>query len=455
MKVLVSAFLSYLFGALILEAGSGSGNSLSLRNFTFFYGSIPPSSAPLIFAMKFDPGAAELVATSILFSIMLGGPVMFMTALFLQDEMQVREFVLATVQYSTSVLGVICGAIFLSLVLCIRRHWGFLCAGRQLILAYSCVALIYEMLMVVMSPTNGDALCQEYASSLAHSWFMVAPIPFVISWLQNTCRLLLLVLVYMLVMHGRDEMLDTVPAACRVCVSALLFCLALAIFPAVFTTPSTLNEICGLDIHDVGLERLVVGMAWKWLLLLVTISLLFKAIAVHRGRTTSLQAPILNPPADINSAPATIQDSPLECSAWVCKPPRRIIRILATMMVLRYLIEVVNITFSVLSLTSARGSNVVGSFAQMLVLETVFEHGQLVFLLVALVVDARFLPHLLQVLPSVVPKICLKGSGAVRQHSYEARADDPEASELPYTSSDSISSSSQMAEFPARGRAKG
>ena len=57
--------------------------SKTLHDFTFFYGAIPTSSAPIVFASQFDPEATELIATAVLFGLILAGPIMFITAYFL------------------------------------------------------------------------------------------------------------------------------------------------------------------------------------------------------------------------------------------------------------------------------------------------------------------------------------------------------------------------------------
>ena len=57
-----------------------SGDIKVLHDFTYFYGAIPTSSAPIVFASQFDPEAAELIATAVHFGLILAGPIMFITA---------------------------------------------------------------------------------------------------------------------------------------------------------------------------------------------------------------------------------------------------------------------------------------------------------------------------------------------------------------------------------------
>ena len=57
-----------------------------LRGFSFLYGMIPTSSAPLLFAMRYSPASAELLASSILLGLVAAGPLMFAAALFLEHD---------------------------------------------------------------------------------------------------------------------------------------------------------------------------------------------------------------------------------------------------------------------------------------------------------------------------------------------------------------------------------
>merc|ERR1712048_247651 len=94
-----------------------------------------------------------------------GGPLMFISCLFLEREMQGMRPLLRVVQLSTSVASVVAGAIFMMLVLCLRRHWGFICVGRQSILAYGFVMLAYQVLMVLINPGIAPAFCEAYVRS--------------------------------------------------------------------------------------------------------------------------------------------------------------------------------------------------------------------------------------------------------------------------------------------------
>merc|ERR1740123_1187659 len=79
MKGLVCAFVSFLICRQLITF---SPDSRSLTDFAFFYGSIPASSAPLVFALEFDREAAPVIASAIFWGFILAGPNLFVTATF-------------------------------------------------------------------------------------------------------------------------------------------------------------------------------------------------------------------------------------------------------------------------------------------------------------------------------------------------------------------------------------
>lgn len=60
----------------------------------------------------------------------------------------------------------------------------------------------------------------------------------------------------------------------------------------------------------------------------------------------------------------------------------------------------------------------------MLVLETIFEHGQPIFLLVALALDEDFLPHIAVVLHKLDVVSFFRKSNVVSINTFHARAED-------------------------------
>eukprot|EP00913_Durusdinium_trenchii_P028943 g27137.t2 len=93
MKVVVCAYLSYTFGTALVRGG---GDIKVLHDFTYFYGAIPTSSAPIVFASQFDPEAAELIATAVLFGLILAGPIMTVLMVYAAVSFSVNPIISAT-----------------------------------------------------------------------------------------------------------------------------------------------------------------------------------------------------------------------------------------------------------------------------------------------------------------------------------------------------------------------
>jgi len=356
-------------------------------NFTFFYGSLPSSSAPLIFALQYDPGAAHLVATAILFGLLFGGPFMFISALFLETGTQNMQPLVLIVQLSTSIASVISGIIFIILILCLRQHWGFLCVGRQLLLVYACVVLVYEILMVMMNPASSAAYCGIFK----HTRFF--PMGLAIGWLQNVSRLAMIILLYSSVVYGNDPMLPTMGAACRMGLRVAAACFVLGAVSAICFTPNTINEVCGVDAADLNTFQVVVDMVWNCVLLLSLLASIIKGIFRKRSSSrgsnyvtgASLDSKLdLGGETFAETAPEVTEAA--EQTSWLCAPPVTIIQVLSTTMTLRCLTTVVNTS-------------------------------QVLF-------DNKFMPHLTKVFPRILPAFLLRQSRVAYVNTYEARAAD-------------------------------
>merc|ERR1719159_32965 len=112
MKVIICAYVSFLFSFYLMGSDFGDSRQSALHNFTFFYGMIPASTAPLVFASEFDPSSEGIIATAILLGLALAGPNIFITALFLSDDAKDRTSTLIDVQTETAHLGVCACALF-------------------------------------------------------------------------------------------------------------------------------------------------------------------------------------------------------------------------------------------------------------------------------------------------------------------------------------------------------
>lgn len=135
LKLVVCAYLSYALGLVFIYQEPKK----QLHDFTFFYGSIPTSSAPLVFASAFDPSVQELIASGVLFGYILAGPNMFVTALFLSQESVDHTPTLDMVQSTAGLLSAICAGAFLLFFVLTRRSWTW--SGGLLAIYAACVLL--------------------------------------------------------------------------------------------------------------------------------------------------------------------------------------------------------------------------------------------------------------------------------------------------------------------------
>ncbi|EOD14872.1 hypothetical protein EMIHUDRAFT_448259 [Emiliania huxleyi CCMP1516] len=138
MKVVVCAYVSYaLAGSLV--------DGRELRGFSFLYGMIPTSSAPLLFAMRYSPASAELLASSIL----LGLETMVDT--------------LSRVQLTTTLAAFACATLCLASLggLALRDAWGGAGPQRALLLCYAATLVVYAAAMAAMSPLLDDGPCSR------------------------------------------------------------------------------------------------------------------------------------------------------------------------------------------------------------------------------------------------------------------------------------------------------
>lgn len=195
MKVVVCAYLSYAFGTLCL----GAEATKTFRDFTFFYGAIPTGSPPIVFASQFDPESTELIATAVLFGLILAGPIMFVTAYLLgEEDGSTASLILQEVQASADGSSICAGAAFLCCLLLLRRSWGFPCPAKMLLAVYGLVLLVYSLVSLLLNPIVSPESCELYSQMALKS-----PMVLIFSWLQNTISIILLLLQSMLVLGPR------------------------------------------------------------------------------------------------------------------------------------------------------------------------------------------------------------------------------------------------------------
>eukprot|EP00930_Biecheleria_cincta_P029190 TRINITY_DN20319_c0_g1_i1.p1 TRINITY_DN20319_c0_g1~~TRINITY_DN20319_c0_g1_i1.p1 ORF type:complete len:427 (-),score=53.93 TRINITY_DN20319_c0_g1_i1:324-1604(-) len=376
MKVVVCSYMSYAFGALLVGQHDASSTAV-LKNLAFFYGAIPTSSAPIVFASQFDPSSTELLATAVLFGLILAGPTMFLTAICLNKGTDMHSL-LANVQLSSDTLSLTCGILFLLALLLLRARWGFQCPTKQLVFWYGVTVTFYAALSFAINPHINASACQK---SNANPHFALVTI---FAWLQSSAAVMLLVLQYMLVCG--PEMSPRRPLK-GLCMAAA--CCAVGLLPALFADPNTSNEVCE---HSPQKLRVELNLLWSILKMLVVAVLGALSIARQEKDSTS-------PDSDPESASSGSEDDWCSISNdWYSISPRSLLLSLVTMNAIKILTQVVNA--ALVSFDMPMDS---GSFAAMLMLETILEHGQMIVLFLTLFFSGSFMAVFFSMLARICP----------------------------------------------------
>eukprot|EP00435_Cladocopium_sp_Y103_P074135 s206_g47.t1 len=397
MKVVVCAYLSYLFATLFVH---GEGVK-PLQDFTFFYGAIPTSSAPIVFASQFDPEAAELVATAVLFGLVLAGPIMFITAYSLNEQGDPKNSmkILRQVQFSADAGSIFCGLLFCACLLLVRQYWCFTCPAKQLLCFYGLVLTAYAAVSFSINPFISNATCEEFNDA-----DLGTPLVVVFSWLQSTASCMLLVLQFMHACGPRvstNEPWKGFAFACG--------CFLFALLPAFLATPNTINEICNHE--EFGSLQLCLNVIWSCVKLVIAASLAIYAMcrvprassgsdSSSEGETDSIDSAedlvqIEQPEvrtAEVQRSAGSIESLESGAADWRRLIPRGVILTITIMNIVKVLTQVINA-----ALVHFAFNKNMGSFASMLLLESALEHAQLIVLMAALFFDAHFTSLLLAI----------------------------------------------------------
>ena len=264
MKVIVCAYLSYAFGTLLIP------ESRQLRDFTFFYGAIPTGSPPIVFAAQFDPDSAQLIATAVLFGLIVAGPVMFVTAYSLPEEGYAATQILRQVQASTDASSIFCGLAFVSCLLILGRGWCFQCPPKLLLAFYGLVLLVYAVVSLMLNPILSPYSCELYSKMELRT-----PLVLTFSWLQNTASIMLLLLQSMLVYGPATSKQRPILG-----LSMAGACFVFALLPSLLATPNTINEICG----TAGTRNVSLSLTFAWSCLQLALALFLAVDGLCRAR---------------------------------------------------------------------------------------------------------------------------------------------------------------------------
>lgn len=422
MKVIVCAYVSAMFGQ-VLAGGENSELLQVHRDFTLFYGCIPSSSSPLIFAQQYDPASAEIMATSVLFGMVLGGPVMFTMAVFLDPKAASRDMAgtIQSVQINVGYLSLAAGFIYFALFLLLGKEFCQQCSSKRLLVITGFTLLITQILMLLMTPSVvGNGPCLSYLENPWSIWGLA------VCFFQNSARLMKLLLFFCMVFlwpAGNQQQPPPPPGSppprvgpWGIAFIAAGICFVLAIIPTVLVSPSTVNELCAGVMPSVGLRgetlQRVADLVWSVVLLLIVSLISVKGIlssggeketadgqAPEQGQQTRVSCSACEVPQDVDSECGS--EPPVPVMNWACALPSMQVKVLNSVLGLKVLIQVVNEVKSLAS--DGNGSQVTGGFAQMLALENLLEHGSVLIFLGALFTDDHFALHISNSLTSLWP----------------------------------------------------
>jgi len=387
MKVIICAYATYFFAGFLVGTEEGPKMQDTLLDFSFLYGMIPSSSAPLIFADQFDPASSEAIASAVLYGMVIAGPMMFVAALFLQGDGLDMSHVLISVEFTTILVSLVCGVIFLFVLAVLRREWGYCSAAKGLIAVYGVVLVIYEVVFAVFHPTTGRGPCEEYRTDPFS--FMVI----LLGALQHACQYMLLALQVLSSTDFNRQL--SMKGGIAMAIGGLAYAIALG-----FTvSPSLLQATCLVEGHP----RILNLIEHSCVFLIISGLAGYRVYSKRAQRRAAIAAEgQADTSAETESDESMDSESPLHVEKqqkdvpdWRSTSPEEMVRTLIGVQLIRQFMELVN-TSSLMA-----GASITGSFAEMLVLEALLRHGQLIILVAMLLTDESFSSHFVRVWSTV------------------------------------------------------
>lgn len=366
MKVFICAYLSYVFA---LVCGKTSDE---LQDFSFFYGSIPTGSAPLVFAQIFDESSVDTVATAILLGIFCAAPNMILTSMFMAEPGDMIDALASTI-ITIGWISFLAGIIFILLLCVTAKHWAGLKEG---IAVYGVVAFLYTLCLLGLNVLEWP--CQAVMAGANDFW---CPYRLAFNTLQKACVLSLFYLRYRAPLSGIVDWERGFGSS----VIKELAVVALAVIPGVFTQPFTLSKVCKLEPNP--------NNSYSYFIISIVCFSLVVFMAIQDMRRSVPPPASGNPDAIQMSSNAEQEEAAFDAAATIADTPDGhshsrsgafTIRTLFRLMGLRFLLQMVT------SGSLSFGLSVRGSLTQMIIIECLFEHGQMLFLLLTLLFDPSF-----------------------------------------------------------------
>eukprot|EP00928_Gymnodinium_smaydae_P073706 TRINITY_DN5685_c0_g4_i1.p1 TRINITY_DN5685_c0_g4~~TRINITY_DN5685_c0_g4_i1.p1 ORF type:complete len:721 (-),score=112.20 TRINITY_DN5685_c0_g4_i1:267-2429(-) len=370
MKVILCAYATYFFAGFMISDGVNVDARRLLHNFSFLYGMLPTSTAPLIFAQQFAPDSIVEVATAIMLGLVVAGPMMFGAALFLEAATTDMASTLTAVMLTTTSASLVCGILFLAMLAAVWHVWDLACPSKTLILSYALSLMAYEAFMLAMNPHVRLASCRAYNTN-QHS-----VISTLLGWAQNSSQLMIIVLQFLLAVRNVDQLELT---SRKVSCAFISTCVLGGLLPAILTIPNTVTEMCSVAGDCQANISVWPNAIWVYCLLFTMCMIgLYDLIAHRKSKRLNTAASTSGCVSEENPDK---QEAAVICTSAFSE---HVVRGLTLMQIVRLLLRVVNTSEVLL------GASITGSFAEMLVVEGVLEHLQLPILVVLMISDATF-----------------------------------------------------------------
>lgn len=357
-----------------------------LVNFSYLYGSIPSSSAPLIFAQMFSPAHTELVASAIIMGLVSAGPVMFLSSVLFNFDTDMLKSTTMLIFNGTLVLSMVAGGV-LVFALFIGRRW-FMRTPMDLVIFYGFSTLLYIASGFLLGTIGDDSQkgnCRNVDSSIQHDYKVTGSFTFIFvpsltvmffSIVQNMCRSSGIVLLLWRA-RGFPETGTKIGSLVAVLVSVVI---------GSVTPPSTFAEICQVEI--ISPWR---GVAVCSVYLLLTLGLLAAPLFLDENKVAGTWR-ASNPFEDEHHE---VAHGFFSSGLSAPERPHRLVstcRVLGGSMMVRFLIEVMVGGILAVMGDKQDAARDIPSFKQMVVVEQIIEHSQPVLLLLVMFMGFEFQP---------------------------------------------------------------
>jgi len=145
-----------------------------------------------VFAQEYDPISTESIASATLFGMVLSAPVIYVASILVEDANMMPVNRLQEVFFHIDVASIICGLVFIFILVISLQQWGWSDPAKFLLAAYGIVTTLYAALSFVHNPWLHQQPCDRFASN--HRTSMAIGL----RWSQMTSALLI---VSLLVLH--------------------------------------------------------------------------------------------------------------------------------------------------------------------------------------------------------------------------------------------------------------